>query len=129
MIKNRLIKYVFLLIGSFMIPYFISHLINMITEYRLNGLYYSILPSIILVHFIFAITQINKKLHLKALIAVAGIILTCFITYIPIYFDILLKIDKHGFYDAMVFFALGTISSWEILFQIDKRVNSLKLKV
>lgn len=123
MIKKRLLKYVYLLIGSFLIPFFITFLIVLITENRMNGFYYFALPSIFLVHFIFTFTQVNKNWRLKIALALIAIILSGIITFIPLYLEISFKIDIYRYWDAIIFFAVGTISSWEILFQIDKRIT------
>lgn len=129
MIQNRLLKYIFLLFGSFMIPFFVTFLMVTITESRISGLYYFALPSIFLVHFIFSFTQVNKNWRLKIALALAAIVLSGIITFVPLYLDISFEIDRSNYWDVIIFFAIGTISAWEILFQIDKRIIISNLKV
>jgi hypothetical protein len=100
-----------------------------ITESRISGLYYFALPSIFLVHFIFSFTQVNKNWRLKIALALAAIVLSGIITFVPLYLDISFEIDRSNYWDVIIFFAIGTISAWEILFQIDKRIIISNLKV
>lgn len=123
MINKRFKKYVFLLLGSAIIPWIVTILVIVITGDRMSGLKYFAFPSILLVHLLFAFSQLNKKVLTKLGYGLIAATIATLLALIPIYFDLSLRIDDYGYWEAIIFFCLGTIGSWELLFQIDKKVR------
>ena len=123
MIKNRAIKYLILTVVSLVTPFLVTMIIIMITGDRVSGMKNFAIPSIVLIHLIFALIQLEGIILKKIIYGIIAVIISTGITLIPIYFDIKLNIDMYGFWDLVVFFALGTIGTWEFLYQIDKKIN------
>ena len=128
MIKNRAYKYLILTVLSLVTPFLVTMVIIMISGDRISGMKNFTIPSIILIHMIFALTLLESIILKKIIFGILAVILSTGITLIPIYFDIRLNIDMYGFWDLIVFFTLGTIGTWEFLYQIDKKINKKNLQ-
>jgi len=123
MIKNRIKKYLLLIIGSFVISFLVTIILIIITGDRISGLKYFAIPTILLINLSFAITQIELTILRKVIYGIIASIISICLILIPIYFDIKLNIDMYGFWDLIVFFSIGIIVTWECIYQIDKRIN------
>lgn len=123
MINNRLKQYTILGLLSILSPHIITFLIIIITGDRTEGMSYFLIPSILIIHLVFSLTQIKKKLIIKLLYTLISSLLTFGLLYVTIYYDINLNIDMYGFWDLVVFLLISNIISWEILNQVDKGIN------
>jgi|GEM_PF-2392439 len=122
MIKKRALKYLFLIAISIAVPYFMAFLLILITGNRINGMSYFIFPSLILIHLIFSFTQVKSGLFKKVLFGVVAGIFSVTITWVMMSFDLSLGIDIYGYWDLIIFNAVGVIGGWELLYQIDRVV-------
>lgn len=122
MIKKRALKYLFLTAISIAVPYFMTFLLILITGSRINGMSYFIFPSLILIHLIFSFTQVKSGLFKKVLFGVVAGIFSVAITWVMMSFDLSLGIDIYGYWDLIIFNAVGVIGGWELLCQIDRVV-------
>ena len=123
MINNRLKQYSILGLLSLLSPYIITIIIIIITGDRTEGMSYFLIPSILIIHLVFSLTQIKKKLIIKLLYTLISSLFTFGFLYVTIYYDINLNIDMYGFWDLVVFLLISNIISWEILNQVDKGIN------
>lgn len=128
MINNRVKKYTALAILSLLLPFVITGIIIMITGDRTDGMSNFLIPSILIIHLVFSLTQIKKKLIIKLLYTLISSLFTFGFLYMFIHYDINLNIDMYGFWDLVVFLIVSNICSWEILNQIDKRIRTKKKK-
>jgi len=104
------------------VPYFMAFLLILITGNRINGMSYFIFPSLILIHLIFSFTQVKSGLFKKVLFGVVAGIFSVTITWVMMSFDLSLGIDIYGYWDLIIFNAVGVIGGWELLYQIDRVV-------
>ena len=126
MINNRLKQYTILGLLSILSPHIITFLIIIITGDRTEGMSYFLIPSILIIHLVFSLTQIKKKLIIKLLYTLISSLFTFGFLYVTIYYDINLNIDMYGFWDLVVFLLISNIISWEILNQVDKGIRTKK---
>ena len=118
MIQNRFKKYLLLLIGSIVVPYMATIVIIMITGDRISGMKYFAIPTVLLIHFTFALTQLKLTILKRILLGAIAAVISSAITLIPLYLDFKLNIDMYGFWDIIVFHTIGTIGAWELLNQL-----------
>lgn len=116
------------MIGAIVIPFLVTMIIIIVTGDRIAGMKNFAIPSIVLIHLLFSLTQLNGKVLKKILYGIIASIISTGLTSLPIYFNIRLNIDMYGFWDLIVFFTLGTIVTWECLYQIDKKMNKNNLQ-
>ncbi|GAB5465692.1 MAG: hypothetical protein Kapaf2KO_11280 [Candidatus Kapaibacteriales bacterium] len=128
MIQNRAIKYLILVIGAIVIPFLMTMVIIIVTGDRIAGIKNFAIPSIVLIHLLFSLTQLNGKVIKKVVYGIIAAIISTGLTVIPIYYDIKLNIDIYGFLDLVIFFTLGTVGTWECLYQIDRKINKNNLQ-
>ncbi|MBT30259.1 MAG: hypothetical protein CMO01_11415 [Thalassobius sp.] len=128
MIQNRGIKYLMLIVGSLVIPFLVTMVIIMITGDRITGMKNFSIPSIILIHLIFSLTQLKGRILKKVIYGIFAAIISTGLIIIPMYFDIQLNIDMYGFWEVIIFFSLATIGTWECMYQIDKKINKNNLQ-
>ena len=125
MIENRIPKYLILLISSLIIPFIVAMVIIVLTGDRTSGMGYFPIPAILLIHLSFAF-QIKCGRIKKASMALLAILIAAAITSIPLILNFTFNIDMYGFSSLIIFYAIGTVSAWEILFQIDARLPKKK---
>ncbi|WP_340202516.1 hypothetical protein [Ascidiimonas sp. W6] len=116
------------MIGAIVIPFLLTMIIIMVSGDRITGMKNFAIPSIVLIHLSFSLTQLRGTVLKKIIYGIIAAIISTAVTIIPIYFDVQLNIDNYGFWDLIVFFALGTIGTWECLYQIDKKINKNNLQ-
>ena len=116
------------MIGAIVIPFLMTMLIIIVTGDRITGMKNFAIPSIVLIHLLFSLTQLNGNILKKIVYGIIAAIISTGLTVIPIYYDIKLNIDMYGFWDLIVFFTLGTVGTWECLYQIDKKINKNNLQ-
>jgi len=102
--------------------------IIMITGDRIYGMKYFAIPSVLLIHFTFALTQLKLTILKRILLGAIAAVISSAITLIPLYLDFKLNIDIYGFWDIIVFHTIGTIGTWELLNQLVKLITKYRLR-
>jgi drug/metabolite transporter (DMT)-like permease len=109
--------------GSIVIPLITIFIIILITGDRMNGLQYFTIPSFLIVHLLFAYFYLKKKLLIKLILGILAATVAAVFILLPILFDFSFNLDIYGFWDGIIFFTLGTVGTWEAIYQIDKVIN------
>ncbi len=122
MIQNRLHKYIFLVVCCLITPLLLAMIIIIFTGDRIMGLQYFLIPSILLIHLLFSFTQLKAGIWKKVVFAFIASVLASGFCFVPLYFNIQLNLDMYGFWDLVVFFCLGSIGAWELLYQLNKKI-------
>ena len=120
MIRDRLIKYLILLSVSVLIPFIFTVMIIWMTDDRIRGMKYFIVPSILIIHLSFALTQLHAKKMKRVFLGFLAAIIAIAIIAIPVFLDLRLNVDMYGYWDIIIFFAVGTIGAWELIYQVDR---------
>lgn len=120
MIKNRLVKYAALLFGSILAPVIVTAIIILVTGDRISGLKYFAIPSVLIVHLAFGYTQLKKSKVARLFIGAAAGLISCALASFPLLLGWTIGSDKYGYWDVVLFFAVGTIGSWKLIYHIDK---------
>jgi hypothetical protein len=109
--------------GSIFVPVIGIFVIILITGDRMSGLQYFSIPSFLLVHLTFSVINLKKRLVIKIILGIFAAIFAAAFILLPIYFDFSFNLDIYGLWDGIFFFTIGTVGSWEIIYQVDRLLN------
>jgi len=123
MIKKSIVRYIFLLISCVLIPFITCIIIILITGDRISGLKYFVIPSILLIHFIFAQKNLELNFVKKVVVSFISSILMIGLTFglisTGIRFDFF---GYNGFWEIILFIAISSITTRELIYQINKGI-------
>jgi len=77
----------------------------------------------LIIHLTFALTLSEFNKGKKVVLGIIATILATGITSIPLVFGLELHLDMYGYWDLIIFYAIGTIGAWELLHQITRRIK------
>ena len=123
-LKTRIINYLLLGLLCIFIPYLITVIIIIITSDREAGMYLFVIPSVIIIHYIFSIWFIKPKKILKYIIP----IFTSFISIVSLKYLLPFRIidtnfDIYGYWDIVLTHYISAIIIWELFLQILNRLR------
>lgn len=117
-LRQRLLFYAILAGLCCIVPVIMTMLFIMVAEDRERGMAIAVIPSVVIVHFIFSTVFLQTNRLIKFTIP----ILTAFIAIIGLKYILPLRIihhlfDMYGFWDIAITHLLTTIIIWEITYQ------------
>lgn len=124
-IKNRLLYYFLLIVLSVVMPYVITFVFIVATENRVEGMQKSLIPGIIVVHFLFGLFFIKKDILQKMILTILLTCSICSLVWIAALNDVMIKteLDLYGFWDFSITNLFIGLIVWEIFYQILKRLE------
>lgn len=123
--KQRLWFYLILAVLCCIVPVITTMVLIMVTADRELGMSIAIIPSVVIVHFIFSTIFLQTNRLIKFTVP----ILTAFIAIIGLKYLLPLGIihhlfDLYGFWDIAITHLLTTIIIWEITYQVMVKIKN-----
>ncbi len=123
-VKQRAFYYLLLGIFCVVIPYLVTILAIIATGDRETGMGLAVIPSLVVIHFVFAILF----LKVKPLIRYSLPLLTAFICIIGLKFLLPLRLietnfDIYGYWDIALTHFIIAVIIWELTYQVLNKLN------